>query len=145
MKGKPANIDHAALEMVWFDRTVSMHDIALQNRCSLETVRNAAKAAGLPLRSTIMPPHPPLWEDYQNADALEEEVKRRAALVRETWSEEDEYRRRVSTGRVEFSLLCVTNSGDASTFTPTSVPGYMMEPLRTEEELYRDRREGNAA
>jgi len=145
MQGRSAKIDTAALERVWFDRQVSMHDIAMDHSCSLETVRNAAKAAGLPLRSTIMPEHPPLWEDYQDEEVLKDEVISRAARVRATWDSATEFSRRVTKGTSTVTTICLADSRDASIFKPAPVPGYMTTPLRTEEELYRDRKKGSAA
>ena len=145
MQGRPANIDLVVLRKLWFNRKVSMHDVALKYRCTLGAVRKAAKLAGLPPRSTIMPEHPPLYEDYQNPKVLEEQVKRRAKRVRRGWTAEEEYSRRVTKGTSTVSITCVTDYCDASAFTQTSIPGYMTAPLRTEEELYHDRREGNAA
>ena len=145
MQGRHANINPAELERVWFDRQVSMHDIAMDHSCSLETVRKSAKAAGLPRRSLIMPEHPPLWEECQDPDVLEEQVKARAARVRATWTDGEEYSRRVTKGTSTVSIICLADSGDSSTFKPAPVPGYMTAPLRTEEELYRDRKKGSAA
>lgn len=145
MQGRPANIDLVVLRKLWFNRKVSMHDVALKYRCTLGAVRKAAKLAGLPPRSTIMPEHPPLYEDYQNPKVLEEHVKRRAKRVRRGWTAEEEYSRRVTKGTSTVSIICVTDSGDSSTFKPAPVPGYMTAPLRSEEEIYRDRKKGSAA
>lgn len=145
MKGKPLVIDKEVLRKLWWNKKVSMHDFALKFRCSLGAVRKAAREAGLPPRSTIMEEHPPLYEDYQSENVLRKQIDIRAKRVRRTWTDEDEYKRRVTKGTSVVSIICLADSGDSSTFKPAPVPGYMTAPLRSEEEIYRDRREGNAA
>jgi hypothetical protein len=145
MKGKHADINLAVLRKLWYNRKVSMHDLALKYLCTLGAVRKAARLAGLPPRSTIMPEHPPLYEVYQGQGELEAQVKRRARMVRRGWTSDEEYSRRVTKCRVGVSITCLSNTGDASTFKPVPVPGYMTAPLRTKEEVYRDRKEGSAA
>lgn len=143
MQGRNANIDRTALEQAWYDTTVSIHDIAIDHGCTLETVRKTARDAGLPPRSVIVPERP-LWEEC-GEDGLEDAVIERAARVRATWTDEDEFRRRVTKGTAAVSIVCLSDSGDASTFMPTSVPSYMIASPRTGEQVYRDRQEGNTA
>lgn len=125
---------------------VTIDTIARLTRSSPASVRR--RAARLGYKSRQNPRPAPICDDNpapEDQPRLDARIRRRAAAIRRGWDDATEYSRRVIKGENRWHMPCIGSSPSEPVFDVGVAPTFMTAPMRTEEQIYSDRKKGSAA
>lgn len=92
-------IDTELLRVLWTDAALTIHQICERVGVAHDTLYKHAKRMQLPRRPRV--------ERYSDKDPTIDEIRERAAAIRESWSEEERDRRQVGGKPCRWTPPCV--------------------------------------
>lgn len=127
------------------DTDVKIETIAKRLGCSCSTVRSNASRLGFANRRKITRRPAPLCDDEppeELQEAISRRIERRAAALRRGWSRADYLKRQMALPGQQRRgpAVIATPAGDTACFGAGIAPAFMTGRLRTDKQVYRDRK-----